>query len=226
MTLEESRLNRRRRERITRVKRILRRMPRRSNVHRYPVLKWFAQAARKRSYLWSFRVRAVVPAFYTGGILALLPLYGIQLPFAVALAFVLRANLPILFSLQFITNPLTILPVYYTCFQVGKAVFIPFGLDTPQVNMGEMSALIKAVGSGNLVTNFSYIMEVWGTSAVGGIVLGTALASIAAGFYKLAAYEVSISYRRLRDLEKRPPAGTTRSHAPEPSERARHEAAP
>jgi hypothetical protein len=67
-----------RHKRIRLVKRLLRPLPRRTNIHRYPVLKWFGEAARKRAYLWSFRVGAMTPAFYVGSLLTLQPLIGVQ----------------------------------------------------------------------------------------------------------------------------------------------------
>ncbi|NDV61214.1 DUF2062 domain-containing protein [Puniceicoccales bacterium CK1056] len=203
MTQEEHRLNRRRLERIARVKRVLRWMPRRANVHRYPVLRWFASATRKRSYLWCFRVKNAIPALYAGCILALLPLYGIQLPIAVGLAFLLRANLPILTSTIFITNPFTILPAYFACFQIGRVLLNIFGVDTPQINMAEMKLLIDALQSGNWAMNLLYLANIWWVTALGGIILGTSLATIAAGIYKLAAYEVMVSVKRLKELQKK-----------------------
>lgn len=217
MTHEEDRLNRRRRERIARVKRILRWMPRRSNVHRYPVLKWFARAARDRSYLWSFRVGRAVPALYAGSILSLMPLYGIQLPLAVAFAFVLRANLPLLFSLQFITNPITLLPAYFAGFQVGRAVLSLFSIETPHLNMAEMRLLMDAVKAGHWAMNLKYLAAVWGITSLGSLILGTFLGSITSLFYKLAAYEVTVSYRRLKDLQQRRQEAARQQEIPQPS---------
>ena len=48
MTNETNRLFEEKRRRIRRLKRWLRPLPRRANVRRYPVLNWFAIAARKR----------------------------------------------------------------------------------------------------------------------------------------------------------------------------------
>jgi uncharacterized protein (DUF2062 family) len=203
MIHEENRLNRRRLERIARVKRVLRWMPRRTNVHRYPVLKWFAAAARKRSYLWCFRVKNAVPALYAGCILALLPLYGIQLPIAVGLAFLFRANLPILTTAIFITNPVTILPAYFACFQIGRVLLHVFGMQTPQLNMAEMKLLIDALEHNNWSMNLRYLATVWWITALGGIILGTSIATIASGIYKLAAYEVTISFNRLKELRRK-----------------------
>jgi hypothetical protein len=198
---EEQNLHRLRRERIARTKKILRWMPRRSNVHKYPVLKWFAIAARKRLYFWSFRVNAVVPAIYAGTILALLPLYGIQIPLALLCAYIFRANLPILTSLQFITNPLTVIPIYLTSYQIGRVILKLFTYDSPHLSMGEMSAILRSFQEGNWVSNIEYFLKVWLITGLGGLVLGLAIASIASAFYKFTAKEVALSYERLKQIQ-------------------------
>ena len=118
----------RRHARIRRVKQLLRWMPRRANVDRYPVLKWFAAAARKRPYLWSFKTSSCTPAFYFGSIITFLPLVGIQIPLAFLGALACRANLPITIALQAISNPLTVPFLYPMYFLLGRRVIRFFGL--------------------------------------------------------------------------------------------------
>ena len=217
MTHDEQRMKLLRHERIARVKRILRIMPRRATVHRFPVLKWFATAARKRSYLWCFRVRTMVPAIYAGCILSLLPIYGIQLPLAVLLAFVLRANLPVLASLQFITNPLTVLPIYFTAFQIGRAILHPFGFESPHLSMAEMNTLMKSLEAGNWGYNLKYLATVWSVTSLGACILGTFLGALVSAMYLLAAYEVDVFNRRLKELQqKRMENAEAEKHVPPP----------
>ncbi len=203
MTREEHDLHRLRSERVARVKRWLRWMPRRANVHRYPVLKWFAGAARKRSYLWCFRVRSAIPAIYAGCILAMLPLYGVQLVLAALLAFLLRANLPILAAAQFITNPLTALPLYFAAYQTGRVIFHLFGWESPHLNMAEMKALLHALESGNWAYNLRYVWQVWLVTSLGGTILGTFMGSVLSLIYRLTAYEMAVSYQRLHEPQAR-----------------------
>ena len=59
--LHLSKLARRRR-----LRRWLKPLPRRANVDRYPVVRWFAAAARARPWLWSFRRREVLVSLYAG----------------------------------------------------------------------------------------------------------------------------------------------------------------
>ena len=59
--------------RLRRLKQFLRYMPRRAVFHKYPLIGRFADAARKRAYLWSFKTANLRPSFYAGSILSLLP---------------------------------------------------------------------------------------------------------------------------------------------------------
>ena len=93
-----------RRRRIRRLKKWMRPLPRRSNVHRYPVLKWFSGMARRRSFLWSFRSREMVTALFLGLIVAFMPLVGIQMLIVFFLALWFRANLPVIVALQWVSN--------------------------------------------------------------------------------------------------------------------------
>lgn len=108
--------------RIRRVKRFLRPLPRRGNIHNYPILRFFSDTAHKCHFLWSFRSTEVIPALYAGFILSLTPFFGIQTILAFLLALLFRANLPILIALQFITNPFTIGPIYFVAFKVGDQI--------------------------------------------------------------------------------------------------------
>ncbi|MFH1496680.1 MAG: DUF2062 domain-containing protein [Verrucomicrobiota bacterium] len=122
MTAEEHHLHLRERfARIRRAKFFLRFMPRRARFHTYPVIGRFAAFARKRSYLWSFRSSEVRPAIYVGSVLAFMPVPGLQLVLAFALAVLLRRNVMVLAGLQFLTNPLT-LPVFIATHQIGMTV--------------------------------------------------------------------------------------------------------
>ncbi len=120
--------------RIRRAKQILRPLPRRTNLHRWPILKWFAATARKRPYLWSFRVREVSMAIYLGSVIAFLPIYGFQLGVAFAIALLVRANLPVIIGMQLITNPVTAPFIYLVLTRLVGHELIDFwglpGFDT------------------------------------------------------------------------------------------------
>ncbi len=100
------------RARRRRLRWLLKKLPRKANVGRYPGLGRFANAARKRPWLWSFKRAQILPAVYVGTVLSLMPTYGIQFVIAFGAALLFRANLTVMAGLQLITNPLTIAPIY------------------------------------------------------------------------------------------------------------------
>ncbi len=128
MNVEYKNWQTKRHARIRRVKQLLRWMPRRATIDRYPVLKWFAAAARKRPYLWSFKVSSCTPAFYCGSIISFLPLVGIQIPLSFLGALACRANLPITVALQVISNPVTVPFLYPMYFLLGRRIMRFVGL--------------------------------------------------------------------------------------------------
>lgn len=120
-------LHRRWLARRRRLRRWLRPLPRRANIGRYPILKWFAEAARKRPFLWSFKRGPVMRTLYAGSVLALLPLQGFQVALGLALAMLLRGNLTLMVALQLVVNPLTMAPVYFATYVLGRKVMGLFG---------------------------------------------------------------------------------------------------
>lgn len=203
MTNEEDQLNRLRKDRTARVKRILRWLPRRSNIHKYPILKWFSAGIRKRSYLWSFRCRQAIPAIYAGTILSLLPLFGIQLVLALMVAIVLRANLPLLFGLQFISNPFTILPICYASYNIGRLCLFLFGFHPTSMSMTEIAQIFQSIKTGHWMMSLEYFTKVYFITFLGALILGVFFATVGATLYRFSAMEIEISRRRLKDLKEK-----------------------
>lgn len=219
MTQEEESLRALQRERAARVKRILRWMPRRATMHRYPVLKWFAASARQRPYLWSFRTSSVIPALYAGCILAFLPLYGVQLALAVMLAFIVRGNLPILVSLQAITNPISAIPIYFAAYQIGRIFLRLFGVSPPHLNLGEIGAVYRGAETGDWSLSFGFLAMVWGLMSIGGAMIGCFVATVASVLYRLGAKEAAVTIQKLQAIqEKRRQIHTEDATAQPPSD--------
>lgn len=65
--------------------------------------------------------RSVSGAFFVGLFMAFVPL-PTQMVFAAAAAIFLRVNLPISVGLVWLTNPLTMPPIFYFCYKVGAWV--------------------------------------------------------------------------------------------------------
>lgn len=174
-------LHRRWLARRRRLRRWLRPLPRRANVARYPVIKWFADAARKRPYLWSFKRPQVMASLYAGSVLAMMPVYGLQVAIGLALAILIRGNLTVMVALQMITNPLTLGPIYYGTHALGRFV-------------------IDRVGYGDGATG-------WGSHVnalvVGGILAGLGLSLVVDGVWRLLAWEARHFRGQLHALHER-----------------------
>jgi len=71
--------------------------------------------------LWSVRRKTVVPAFALGLFIAFMPVPGHFLIAALG-ALALRINIPVAFITTLVSNPVTMGPMYYLCYQVGLAL--------------------------------------------------------------------------------------------------------
>lgn len=127
---------------------VLRYLPRRAVLHRYPLIGRYAASLRPRAYLWSIRRPDVRRAYYAGAVLAFLPLIGIQLPLALFAAILLRCNFMVLGGLQLLTNPLTAGPIYYLTHEIGAAVMGQFA---SSVNVPPVTDEAELVELGGLV---------------------------------------------------------------------------
>ena len=198
MTVEESELNETKWRRIRRVKKWLRPLPRRATIHRYPILKFFAESARKRIYLWSFRVENAVPAIYAGCILSLMPLFGLQIVGAFLLALWLRANLPILVGLQFVSNPITVFPILFTTYRIGRNTLALFGVEVDRLNRTELRLLLDNFIHGAWGEKFNQLFIVFSVTSLGALILGSFFGLLGSIFYRIVANRTAASYTLLR----------------------------
>lgn len=65
--------------------------------------------------------RSISGAFFVGLSMAFVPI-PFQMVLAAGLAIYFRVNLPVSVSLVWITNPLTIPPIYYFCYELGQYI--------------------------------------------------------------------------------------------------------
>ena len=172
-----------RRRRIRRLKKWMRPLPRRSNIHRYPVLKWFSGMARRRVFLWSFRSREMVTALFLGLIVAFMPLVGIQMLIVFFLALWFRANLPVIVALQWVSNPFTMGPIYFADYQIGLAMMELFSIapePNPLLQPDYDWAHFELRDLGALLDTFPPMM-------LGGLALGSFIGLVVAVAYKWLA---------------------------------------
>ena len=114
--------------RIRRFKKWMRPLPRRSNVHRYPVLKWFSKDGLRPFLPLVLPGNAILPAIFSGMWIALLPIVGIQMLVVFFIALWVRANLPVIVALQWISNPFTVGPIYFADYKIGLSLFGLLGI--------------------------------------------------------------------------------------------------
>lgn len=135
-----------------RVRALLKPLPRRANIHRYPVLKRFAAYARRYPFLWSFRNAPVLRAIYLGSLLTYMPSYGLQIPIAFTAACLGRANLTVTVAIQMINNPLTLGPIYVATYATGQALMAMLRLPARHPAVDGALALILGGAAVGLAT--------------------------------------------------------------------------
>ncbi|RUM84597.1 MAG: DUF2062 domain-containing protein [Candidatus Thioglobus sp.] len=80
-------------------------------------LGWLSKHLHDRS-LWNFNRRSISKAFAVGLFCAFVPV-PFQMILAAPAAVIFSANLPLSVALVWITNPVTMPPIYYGCYKLG-----------------------------------------------------------------------------------------------------------
>ena len=83
--------------------------------HKY--LGWLGKHLHNPS-LWNFNRKCISKAFAIGLFCAFIPM-PFQMFLAAPVAVIFSANLPVAVALVWITNPITIPPIFYACYQLG-----------------------------------------------------------------------------------------------------------
>ncbi|MEM8995279.1 MAG: DUF2062 domain-containing protein [Acidobacteriota bacterium] len=182
--------------RFGRLRRLLKPLPRRTNLSRYPVIRHFAAAARRYPDLWSFREGPIRKAIYAGAVIACLPIYGLQILLGLGVAIVLRANLAVMCAFQLVTNPLTAGPIYYAAYRTGIWFIRTF----------EIGHGLEAMG-----TRFNALV-------LGGVLIGLCLGLLGDLVYRFAVWEARQFKKRHAAARERAAAAravtSTRARAP------------
>ena len=119
-----------------------------------------------------------------GGLwIAMLPIVGLQMLVVFLLAILLRANLPVIVALQWISNPLTMGPIYFADYQIGMTFLDLVGVDY------QRNKLLKRNYDWSDF-NFSDLLALVDTlppMMIGGSIIGIFLGVVAVFLYKLSA---------------------------------------
>lgn len=135
-------------------------MPDESSVRNHKHLSWLGSHLHDPS-LWQLSRKSVSKAFLVGIFCAMLPI-PFQMLVAAFLALIIRCNLPISIGLVWITNPLTMPPIFYCTYLVGT----------------------QLLGAPVLELEFTYesltedISSIWWPLLVGSLVSGVILSTI------------------------------------------------
>ncbi|MCU7836031.1 MAG: DUF2062 domain-containing protein [gamma proteobacterium symbiont of Taylorina sp.] len=119
-------------------------MPDHTTIREHKHLKIFGKLLHNGN-LWHFNRRSVSGAFAVGLFCAFIPLPS-QMIFAAACAILLQVNLPISVSLVWITNPVTMPPIFYGSYKLGAFILGYELLETDyQMNVEWFSSQIEHI---------------------------------------------------------------------------------
>ncbi|MGB6328798.1 MAG: DUF2062 domain-containing protein [Halarcobacter sp.] len=117
-------------------------LPTHEKIREQKVLKLFGKFLDKKS-IWSLSRKKVVAGVLIGIFVASLPM-PLQMALASILAIIFNANLPISFILIFISNPLTMPPIFYLEYAIGNIILRPetiieFNFDSMYENFDQIA---------------------------------------------------------------------------------------
>ncbi len=92
-------------------------LPSQKELHDRGVLGYFSYLSHQPQ-LWHFNRHSIAAAFFIGLFIAMIPL-PLQMLMAAFCAMIFQANLPLSVSLVWISNPLTIAPIFYFSYRLG-----------------------------------------------------------------------------------------------------------
>lgn len=132
--------------------------------------------------MWSLTRSSVAGAFSIGLFVAFTPM-PMQMLLAAALAGWFRVNLPLSVALVWVTNPLTMPPIYYACYLFGSWL------------MGAPAASEPSNGFTDWV--FAHFNQIWPPLLLGCLVIGTTLSIVSNIAIRLIwRWQVSINWKK------------------------------
>ncbi len=157
--------------------------------------------------LWHFSRKGIALGLALGIFFGLL-IPVAQIPFAAALAVVLRANVPMAVASTLVTNPVTFGPVYYGAYRLGKAIL---GEEAPTDR--EIESELQAVqeepaaikGLGNRLRHGFQQLSTVGKPLVVGLAIVASLSGIAVYFLTSGIWVLRTRWLRNKRLRARTP---------------------
>ncbi len=120
-------------------------LPDTEKIKQHPSLKIFGTLLHDNN-LWHFNRRSARGAFAVGLFVALIPM-PFQMVLAAALAILFRVNLPLSAALVWLTNPLTMGPIFFICYQLGALILGHPGHHVePQVSLSWLIDSLDTIG--------------------------------------------------------------------------------
>ncbi|MEY8247293.1 MAG: DUF2062 domain-containing protein [Bermanella sp.] len=158
-------------------------------IQQHPSLQFLGTLLHEPN-LWHLNRRSVSRAFLVGIFLAFMPM-PFQMVAAAALGVIVHANLPISIGLVWISNPLTIPPIFYFTYRIGANILEiptrPFDIEL------SMEWAMRELGA------------IWEPLLLGSLICGVIFASIGyVGIRLFWRFHVIRSWRRRQ--QKRQPA--------------------
>jgi len=127
-------------------------LPTHEKIKEQKFLRIFGKFLHKKE-IWSLSRKRVVAGVLIGIFVACLPM-PMQMILASLLAIIFNANLPISFALIFVSNPLTMPPIFYFEYQIGNLLLKPenvieFNFDSMYENFDQIAL---SLWSGAIIT--------------------------------------------------------------------------
>ena len=144
-------------------------MPDHRTMREHPHLQRFGQRLAEPK-LWHLNRRSIAFGLAIGLFIGFMPILG-QMFVAAALAIIIRVNLPIAVMAVWITNPITMGPIYFIAYQMGAAV-----LAMP---------VVEHTFTMSLEWFMNEFIAIWQPLILGSFILGTAAAILGVLFVRI-----------------------------------------
>ena len=95
------------------------------------------------------------------------------------------------------------MPIYFSSYHIGRIALELIGVPCPHLSVGEFKVLFSNIVSLNISHSFSFLARVFGVTSIGGWMMGLLLATASSALYRMSAYEITKTYTRLQELQRK-----------------------